>query len=65
MALHEGLGEILGAFQLRGFLGRAEDLQAVLAEDVDDAGGQRRFRADHGQRDVFLAREFGQLRADR
>ncbi len=57
---HEALGEVLGAFQLRGGLGGAEDAQAAGAEDIDDAGRQRRFRADHGQVDVFLLGEIGQ-----
>ena len=60
MAGHEALGEILRAFELRGFLGRAEDLQAAGAEDVDDAGRQRRFRADDGEVDLVLLGEIGQ-----
>ena len=31
---HEALGEILGTLELRGFLGRPEDLQAARAENV-------------------------------
>jgi hypothetical protein len=54
VALHEGLGEGLGAFQLRCGPGRAEDAKAVGAELVDHASGQRRFRADHGQGHLFL-----------
>ena len=34
VALHEGLGEILGAFQLCGFLRGAEDGKTFAAEDV-------------------------------
>jgi hypothetical protein len=60
VAGHEALGEILGGFELRGFPGRAEDLQAAGAEDVDHAGGQRRFRADHGQVDLVLLGEVSQ-----
>jgi hypothetical protein len=44
VALHERLREILRAFELRGFAGRAEHLQAARAEQVDDAGRERRFR---------------------
>jgi hypothetical protein len=57
---HEALGEVLRAFELGGFLGRAEDLQAAGAEDVDDAGGEGRFRADDGQVDLFLLGEVGE-----
>ena len=39
VAGHEALGEILGGFELGSFLGRAEDLQAAGAEDVDHPGG--------------------------
>ena len=60
VAGHEALGEILGAFELRGCLGRAEDAQAAGAEDIDDAGGQRRFRTDDGQVDVLARRRVGQ-----
>jgi hypothetical protein len=60
VALHEGLGEVLRAFQLRRFAGRAEDLQAARAEQVDDAGRQRRSGADQGQGDVFGHHEVGQ-----
>jgi hypothetical protein len=57
---HEALGEVLRAFELRGFLGRAEDLQAAGAEDVDHAGGERRFRADDGEVDLLLLGEVGE-----
>ena len=61
VARHELLGEILRAFELGGGLGRAEYLQPGGAEGVDHAGRQRRFRADHGERDVRLAAdEFNQ-----
>ena len=53
MALHEGLGKGLGAFQLRRRLGRAKHAQAVLAKLIDDAGGQWLLGADHGQRYLF------------
>ena len=61
VALHERLREVLRALQLRGLLRRAEDLQAALAEFVDDAGGQRRLGADHGQADAFAHGQVGQL----
>mmetsp|Transcript_5856 Transcript_5856/g.23004 ORF Transcript_5856/g.23004 Transcript_5856/m.23004 type:complete len:376 (+) Transcript_5856:1309-2436(+) len=60
VALHEVLGEGLGAFELGGGLGRAEDAQAACAELVDHARRQRRFRADHGQRDLVLGGKIGQ-----
>lgn len=60
VALHEGLGEILGRFELRGGAGRPEDAQALGAEQVDDAGGQRRFRPDHGEVHAFALGERGQ-----
>lgn len=44
-----------------GFLGRAKDLQAACAEDVDHAGSERRFRADHREMDLLLLREVGQF----
>ena len=53
MTLHERLGEILGAFQLRCFTRRSEDFQAAVAENVDDTSRQRHFGADHGQRDML------------
>ena len=59
MPLHEGLGEVLRAFELRRRLRRAEDAQAARAEHVDDAGGQRRLGADDGERDLLLLREVG------
>ena len=60
VALHEGLGEGLGAFQLRGGLGRAEHAQAVRAELVHHAGRQRLLGADHRQRDLFGQRPLAQ-----
>ena len=57
---HEALGEILRALELRGFLGRAENLQAARAENVHDAGGERRFRADDGEVHAFLLGEIGE-----
>jgi hypothetical protein len=60
VALHERLREILRAFELRGFAGRAEHLQAARAEQVDDAGRERRFRPHQRERDAFAFREIGQ-----
>ncbi|MNM95823.1 hypothetical protein D3C81_1082820 [compost metagenome] len=60
MAGQEVLGESLGAFQLGCALGWAKAVQAAAAEQVDDTGNQRAFRADDGQGDVFLS-EIGQL----
>ena len=51
VALHEGLAEGLGAFQLRSRLRGAENAQAVGTEQVHHAGRQRRLGADHGQLD--------------
>jgi hypothetical protein len=58
--LHERLGEVLRTLELRGSLRRAEDPQAGRAEDVDDAGRQRRLGSDDGERHAFVAREPGQ-----
>ena len=60
VALHEVLGEGLGALELRGRLGRAEDAQAARAEFVDHPGRQRSLGADHGERDLLGLREVGQ-----
>ena len=61
MTLHEGLGEVLGAFELRGGLRRAEDAQAGGAELVDDAGGERGFGTHDREGDVVALDEFDQL----
>ena len=61
MALHERFGKILGAFELRRPLRRAEYPEARRLECIDYAGGQRRFRADHRQRDRLLARELDEF----
>ncbi len=60
VALHERLREVLRAFELRGFLGRAENLQAARAEQVDDTRRERTFRADHGQRNLLFLGEIGE-----
>jgi hypothetical protein len=46
---HEILGECLTAFQSRGRLIRAENLQAVGPEQIHQSAHQRRFRSDYGQ----------------
>ena len=45
----ERLGKSLGAFELRSLLARPERLDAGGREVVDNAGHQRRFRADHDE----------------
>jgi len=47
VALHEVFGKSLGAFQLRGRLGRAKHPQAMLAKLIHQASGQRLFRPNH------------------
>src|SRR5882672_3623442 len=61
VARHEFLGELLGAFQLRTGPRRAENPQALGAEEVDDALSERRLGPDHGEVDAFGEREFGEL----
>jgi len=58
--LHERLREILRALELRGFARRPEDLQAARAEQVDDAGRERRFGPDERECDAFAFREVGE-----
>jgi len=65
MAHHEALGKILGGLELRRGAQRAEDLEAGVAEGVDDAFGERRFRPDHGEVDVLAPAEVDQLRRSR
>ena len=60
MALHEGLAEGLGAFELRGLLRRTEDGQTMGTELVHHTGRQRRLGADHGQADAVGLRPFAQ-----
>ena len=45
-ALHEGLGEIFGTFELSGFLGRAENQETRGAENVDHTFGKGGFRTN-------------------
>ena len=60
MAAHEGLGESLGRLQLRCSLGRAKDLQTMVAEFIHHTSSQRCLRADHGQRNAFRLCPFTQ-----
>jgi hypothetical protein len=60
VAGEEVLGEGLAALQPRGGGGGAEHAQAGGAEQVDDAGHQRRLGADDGQVDVLVAGQFAQ-----
>ncbi len=60
VTLHEGLGEGLGAFQLCGRPGGAENAQPMGAELVHHARGQWRFGPDHGHTDLFLLRPLTQ-----
>src|SRR5690606_10859627 len=60
MALHEGLGEILGGFELRRRARRTEDLESARTEDVDDSLGQRRLGADDGEADLLALGERGE-----
>ena len=61
VALHEGLGEVLRALELRGGLRRPEDRETGFAEAVDDARGERRLGADQREGDVVLAHARDQL----
>ena len=61
MALHEVFAESLGAFQLRGGFGGAEDAQAVGAEVIDHAGGQGLLGANDREADFFGLRPFAQF----
>ncbi len=58
---HELLGERLGGLDHGRLLGGAEDLQVAAVELVDDAQRQRLLRPDHGQVDLLLLGEIGQL----
>src|SRR6185295_1043071 len=61
VALHETLGEFLGALEPRGGLRRAENPQARRPERVHDTLGERRLRTDDGEDNGFLLREFDQF----
>jgi hypothetical protein len=56
VAAHEGLGEGLGALELRRGARGAEDAQAVRTEFIDHAGRERRLGADHGEADLVFLR---------
>jgi len=58
----EILGKTLGPFELSGGASRAENLQTFSAESIDHTLRQRRFRADHGQRDIFALHKFDEFR---
>ena len=60
VADEELLGEVLGALELGGGLGRAEDRQAGGAEGIDHAGGQRGLGADHGEGDLLAPGQLDQ-----
>ena len=60
VAGHEALGKILGGFELGGFLGRAEDLQATSPKNIDHAGRQRRLGADDGEVNLVLLGELSE-----
>ena len=57
---HEALGEILGRLQLRCFLGRAKNLQATIAENIDHTGSQRRLRPDDRQQHLIFFSKISQ-----
>ena len=64
VTLHEGLGEVLGAFKLCGLLCRTEDVKPLLTEFVDNALGKRCFGADHRKIDTvgaYKGCEFGNV----
>ena len=58
MAGQEIFGEGFGAFQLSSAFARAENLQTGGFKLIDDTANQRRFRANDGQADVVVLREF-------
>src|SRR2546426_175583 len=62
LAEHERLGEILRRLERRGGSRRAENPESRRAKRVDHAGGERRFRTDDGQLDIFLPCEGNQVR---
>ena len=49
VSLQELLGECLGTLEPRGLPGRSKAREPCCLERIDDAGYQRRFRADDGQ----------------
>ena len=61
MAHHEVLGKILGAFELRCFLRWPENAMTGGAHRIDDTCSERRFGADHGQRDFIFLNKINNL----
>ena len=61
VALHESLGEVLGAFELRRGARGPEDAKTPGAELVHDPGGERRFGTDEREGDAFAFGEVGEL----
>ena len=61
VAAHKGLGEGLGAFQLRGRLGRPENAHAVGTKLVHHTGSQRTFGAHHGHANLVGLGPFAQF----
>ena len=62
---HQVLGEDLAPLELGRLLPRAEDLQPLALEDVDDPLDQRLLGPDHGQADPLLLGELDQARGSR
>ncbi len=54
---HELLGEDLARLDLGGLAGWTEDTEPSGLKLIDDAQGQRLFRPDDGEADLFLLRE--------
>ena len=61
MALHEGLGKVLRAFELSSRFFRPENAKAGSAESINDAGGERRLGADDRKGNAFLLHEFNEF----
>jgi hypothetical protein len=61
LARQKVLGKGLGAFQLRGVLRGAPDVQAGGGKGIHHAVHQRRFRADDGQVDAIVLGELHEL----
>ncbi len=61
MTHHEVLGEILGAFQLRGFLRRPENALSRAAHGIDHTRGERRLGPNHCQRHIIFINKINDL----
>ena len=59
--VHEALGEILAAFELRAFGVRTENEDPGGAEFVAHSGAERCFRTDYGEGDIVRLGEFDEL----